>query len=415
MKKFRFLVKYGLLKRIKRKAFLISNILVFILLTVIINIPAIISAFGSDDSVTSISIIVYNETSEATLASDLSDRLNVGLTTDFYIISEESHAFDVDGFWEDEDSDIALIFESTSLIDVYNKYPEYNQHLSSQIELLLIDYEIPGYQSPTIMPNYAPDYEDPEQSAMVGSLSSLLVLPLFILITMATQFVGVDIIEEKSTKAIETIIASVPAKTHFLSKITAAISFVAIQGGLIVLYGFIATLLFGSSTGTTSEFGDTANLLAYLGAYLPNWQWLLVISLVFMIVGTLFYLTFSAMFASMAVTQEDYQQFQTPIMMTLLSGFYIAIFSGMAGGELILKIATFIPIFTPIVAPVAFASGALSIGEALIALAVMILVLIGSLYVVSPVYRVAILNYDQTKFGKRIKGYFKKAFHKHNK
>ncbi len=414
MKKFRFLVKYGLFKRIKRRAFIISNILVFLLLTVIINLPAIISTFSSNDTMTNMQVVVYNETTEPTLVTDLSARLNAGLTTPFYVITEDMNAFDSEAFWNDGELDVVLVVESANAISIYSKYPEYNQLFANMIELQFIEYDIPGYQSPVITPYYADDYEDPEQTAMISSLSSLLVLPLFLLITMATQFVGVDIIEEKSTKAIETIIASVPAKTHFLSKITAAILFVSIQGGLILVYGFIATLLFGGSASSTTEFGDTTNLLAYIGQAIPNWQMLIVLSFAFMLVGTLFYLTYSAMFASMAVTQEDYQQFQTPIMMTLLVGFYIAIFSGIAGGEMILKIASFIPIFTPIVAPVAFASGALSVGEALIALAVVIVCLIGSLYIVSPVYRVAILNYDQTKFGKRIKGYFGKAFHKNN-
>ncbi len=415
MKKFKFLVKYGLLKRIKRRAFLISNIVIFLLLTVIINIPAIIGTIGTGDALTSVHVSVYNNTSAATLTSDLSERLNEGLTENFYIVATANEPFDEHAFWNDDDQDIVLTIDSMDTIDIYSKYPDYNQYLANQMELLLIDYQISGYQAPTFIPHYSPDYEDPEQSALVSSITSLLVLPLFILITMATQFIGVDIIEEKSTKAIETIIASVPAKTHFLSKITAAMSFVLIQSGLILLYSFIATLLFGSEgISATPEFGNTGNLLAYIGQMLPNWQLLLVFSLAFMIVGTLFYLTFSAMFASMAVTQEDYQQFQTPVMMTLLVGFYIAIFSGIAGGQTILKIASFIPLFTPIVAPVAYASGALSTGEALIALLVITVCFVGSLYLVSPVYRVAILNYDQTKFGKRVKGYFNKAFHKNN-
>ncbi len=414
MKKFKFLVKYGLFKRIKRRSFIISNIVIFILLTVIINLPSIIGAFSEGDTLTDMHITVYNETSEMTLTNDLSQRFNAGLDDEFYIFVEQSAVFDETAFWENGDMDVVLIIDDSSQIDIYSKYPDYNQLFANQIELQLIEYEIPGYTSPVFTPNYAPDYEDPDQSALVSSISSLLVLPLFLLITMATQFVGVDIIEEKSTKAIETIIASVPAKTHFLSKITAAILFVAIQGALILVFSFIATLLFGNSGTGSSEFGETANLIAYLGEIIPHWQMLLVLSLAFMIVGTLFYLTFSAMFASMAVTQEDYQQFQAPIMMTLLVGFYIAIFAGMANGAVILKIATFIPLFSPIVAPVAYASGALTMVEALIALAVTIICLIGSLYIVSPVYRVAILNYDQTKFGKRIKGYFKKAFHKRN-
>lgn len=412
MKKFRFLVKYGLFKRVKRKSFVISNVIIFILLTVIINLPTIINAFGEDE-ITNVNVVIYNETTEATLPSDLTVRLNAPYEDDFFLVTSDTTMFDENVFWDNDVVDIVLIFNSESDIEIYSKNPDYNQYISSNIELLFINYQIPGYQAPAITVNYPADYENPETSDIVSSLSSLIALPVFFLITMATQFVGVDIIEEKSTKAIETIIASVPAKTHFLSKISAAILFVGIQGLLILGYGFVATLLFGGGNDIAG-LGGSSNLLAVVGEAIPNWQWLIVISLAFMIVGTLFYLVYSAMFASMAVTQEDYQQFQAPIMMTLLIGFYIAIFSGIAGGDMILKVATFIPIFAPVVAPVAFASGALTIGEAMIALGVTTVCLIGSLYLVSPVYKVAILNYDQTKFAKRIKGYFRKAFPKKN-
>jgi len=80
-----------------------------------------------------------------------------------------------------------------------------------------------------------------------------------------------------------------------------------------------------------------------------------------------------------------------------------------------MKVMAFVPIFTPIVAPVAFASGILSLFEAIIALVVVVLIFILSLYVVAPVYKVAILSYDQTKFFSRIKNYFKKAFTKNGK
>jgi ABC-2 type transport system permease protein len=82
----------------------------------------------------------------------------------------------------------------------------------------------------------------------------------------------------------------------------------------------------------------------------------------------------------------------------------------MAGGEGFMRVMAFVPIFTPMVAPVAMAGGILSMLQAVIALFVMILFLVVSVYFLSPVYKVAILNYDQTKFFKRIGDNFKKAF-----
>lgn len=419
MKKFKYLVKYGLLKRVGRKAFLISNIVVALLLIAIINLPSIIALFSSgDDEKTNMYVDVINETSQVGLAEDLEEQFNQPFQGyRYYVMTElEITQFDVEAFWADTEKDIVYHFSgdiNKPNIVVYSKSPELSSQHKTQIELLIINYQLIDYESPTFSDVLAPDYEDPEEGYLISSITTILILPMFILLTMATQFVGVEIIEEKSTKAIETIIASVPAKIHFLSKITASILFVIIQGVLVMGYSAIGSLIGGASANSGLNLPtNESSLIAYLGEVFPNWPLILMFTLSFMIIGTLFYLVLAALFASMATTQEDYQQFQSPLMLMLVAGFYITIFAPMAGGETFLKIMSFIPIFTPIVAPVAYASGVMTGWEALIALLVVSLFLIGALYIVSPIYKVAILSYDQTKFFKRIGDYIKKAFPK---
>jgi ABC-2 type transport system permease protein len=423
MKKFKFLVKYGLLKRVGRKAFFITNIVIAILSILIINLPSIIRLFGgNDDQMTDLTIEVANDLGLATLVDDLELKFNEGLPAKFFLLTEiQPSSVNVAAFWENTDVDVLFTFTGTiddPIITIYSKYPEMNAGLTNQIELQLISYQLGGaYERPLFNTVLAPDYEDPEAGAILGSIASLLILPLFILVTMATQFVGVDIIEEKSTKAIETIIASVPANIHFLSKIVSSIFFVIIQGCLILFYGVLASLvarLFASSPALNLPVGQES-LLGYLGELLPNWPILLFLTMLFIIVGTLFYLVVAAIFASMAVTQEDYQQFQSPLMLMLLGGFYIGIFAPMANGDGFMRVMAFVPIFAPMVAPVALAGGILTYFQAVVALIVMILFLVITVYFLTPVYKVAILNYDQTKFFKRIKDNFKKAFQKTKK
>ncbi len=423
MKKFKFLVKYGLKKRIGRKAFLIANIVIAVLMIAIINIPSIISLFGGgEDPNEQVNVGIINQTDEVDLLSDYSALMNEGSTgVDYYVFRTiEASEFDLIAFWEDADTDIIIEITgaiATPSITMYTKIPGLNYYLLSELELQLINYQITNYQQPMITTVNPPDYEDPEREAILSSMTSLLVLPMFILIIMATQFVGVDIIEEKSTKAIETIISSVPSKMHFISKITASILFVIIQGALTIVYVTIASLIgkLGSASSAVTLPVGTTSLLSYLTDIIPNWPVVLIFSLLFMIVGTLFYLVIAALFASMAVTQEDYQQFQTPLMLMLLASFYIGIFAPIAGGYTFMKVMAFIPIFTPILAPIAFASGLLTIGEAIIALIAVSIFFVLALYLVAPVYRIAILSYDQTKFVARVKNYFKKAFPKNAK
>lgn len=417
MKKLKFLIAYGIRKRVFRKAFVIANVVIAFILIAIINLPTIIELFSGDDDGTDqveyLDVDLVNETGEPAFASDLEDFLNTAYEGyRFYRLEDIGESFDEESFWEDEDRDIILHFTGDFVspeVTIYSKHTEYNDILTSEIELFVINEQIVGYERPVFEFGYAPDYEDPEEAVALNSIMTFLVLPLFILITMATQFVGVDIIEEKSSKAIETIIASVPAKLHFMSKIAASIAFIIIQGGLLLIYGAIANLFAGTANMLSSVPIESESLLSFLAELIPNWPAVLVFTVFFVIFGSLFFLIFSALFASIATTQEDYQQFQSPIMLLLLSGFYITIFAPMAGATGFMKVAAFIPIFTPMVAPVAFATGVLSVWEAIIALLVVIASTVLAVYLVAPIYRVSILSYDQTKFMKRIKKYLRKA------
>lgn len=421
MNKFKFLVGYGLKKRIARKAFIISNIVILILMVLVINLPSIIGVFSSDvDEEIHVNIDIYNKTGQTDLTEKFSELLNKEFDGyEYYVLVEPEEEFDEDYFWQESKQDVTIIIEGTieePKFSIYTNDIEIYSALHRNAELLIINFQIADYTEPEIGLIVAPDYENPEEEMMLSSLMSLLILPMFMLVILATQFIGVDIIEEKSTKAIETIISSVPANTHFFSKIISSVLFVIIQGALVLVYGTLGVLvskLFGSSDAIAG--GSTVNLLEFVAELIPNWPVVIVITLLFMVVGTLLFLVIAALFASMAVTQEDYQQFQTPLMLILLGSFYVALFGSMSGGGTFIKVMSYIPLVSPMLVPVAFASGMISIAEALISLLILIVTLVTLTYLFTPVYRVAILSYDQTKFFTRIRSYFKKGFQKNNK
>jgi len=312
MKKFKFLVKYGLKKRVWRKAFVIANIVVGFLIMIIINIPSIIELFDRGDSKDNMQILIADETLpyDHVIANDLAIRLNAPFEgNDFYLITKDE-AYDVELFWSSDTYDIMIVFKgdiSSPEVNIYSKMIEHNAFIISNIQLLVNQYQIDNYMPPTFINHVGPDYEDPEIAILISSLSSLLVLPMFILITMATQFIGVDIIEEKSTKAIETIIASVPAKIHFLSKITSSVLFIMIQGVLLLTFGALATWVSTLLSSQGDISGGQASPLEYIVEVFPNWQVIILVSILFMLIGTVFYLVIASLFASMATTQEDYQ------------------------------------------------------------------------------------------------------------
>jgi ABC-2 type transport system permease protein len=97
------------------------------------------------------------------------------------------------------------------------------------------------------------------------------------------------------------------------------------------------------------------------------------------------------------------------MMLILVLGFYISIFASAAQAYELLRIVSFIPLFSPLVVPVAYALDAVSVSDMLIALLITIVFTSVIIKIFTPMYKVAILSYDQTTFIKRVKAYFNKS------
>ena len=410
MKKLKFLIAYGLKKRIFKKSFLISNLIIGLITLVIINIPLLIALFDStEDDVFTIGLITDTETEGFT--ESLDNALNLGFETPFFILDDMS-TFDEDAFFSQEDIDMVIILNRINnvlSIQLYRFEVTYDQMIIQTLQYLDTLDQFENYQMAQVQFFLPENYEDPMIAELVNSLAIVFVLPLFIIMVFGIQFVGVDIIEEKSSKAIETIISSVPANIHFLSKIISSIIFIMIQSSILLIFGFIGTLITRLTQSASPVLGDTTSLLSIVELYFPHWQSIIAFSIVFILVGSIFYLVFAALIAASSTTQEDYQQFQSPMMLILVLGFYISIFASAAQAYELLRIISFIPLFSPLVVPVAYALGAVSIIDMLISLGITIIFTSVIIKIFTPIYKVAILSYDQTTFIKRVKAYFKKS------
>ena len=410
MKKLKFLILYGLKKRLLKKSFLISNIIIGLLTILIINLPTIIGLFENDDDAFVRIAYVVDEASLGYI-SQLDETLNQGLEEDIFIFYETQESMK-DTFFEQNEYDILLMIQSDNgrlNLDLYRFETTYDTVITQTIQFLDVFSQNQAYVPPVIDSFLPDDYEDPFINEIISGISSVFTLPLFLIMTFGIQFVGVDIIEEKSSKAIETIISSVKANIHFLSKIIASLIFITIQSLLLIIYGSIGTLIGNQTSSVTGV--STASLTEVFVEYFPNWQGILIVTASFIFVGALLYLVIAALTAAISTTQEDYQTFQGPIMIMLVIGFYISIFASAAGGDTLLRIASFIPFFAPMTAPVAFAAGLLTPLEVILALLILIITTIGVIVLVTPIYKVAILSYEQTKLFKRLKTYFIKSKH----
>ncbi len=430
-RKLKFLVKQSLAKKMNTKWFKVANILIAICLIGLMNIDRIITAFGGDFEEKR-EVIVLDETGSYdlfahnfnTIAESLGEMKN-------YEVKQTNESLETlknDLKKEDEKTIIVIhsdrenylsseviSFDAVDTITTQLIQTVLNQVKSSMVLTTsgLSETEIASLTSPVSITKIVTN-EDSQNTESKDMLSAGLILvfivPFFFLITMLTQMIGAEINEEKSTRGMEIIISNVSPQTHFLSKIFSSTLFVVLQGALLLLYGVIAYILrvLIGATGVLSVSGSVANSVSEIFQMIKDTGVLalllkgLPLILVLFIVSFLAYAILAGVLASMTTSIEDYQQLQTPLMIILLVGYYIAIMASSFDGALFVKIVSYIPLLSFLIAPVIYMLGQTTLIELGISALICVIFTIMFFRYGLRIYKVGILNYSSSKLWKKI-------------
>ncbi len=228
-----------------------------------------------------------------------------------------------------------------------------------------------------------------------GETSFLLayVVDMFMYISLllyGVQIMG-SVIEEKSSKIVEVLISSLSPFELLLGKVVGVGAVGLLQLGIWSGTGFyVSSMIAGrNATAVGPEAVEAAFSMPAIG---PD---LVVVILVFFLLGFFLYSGLYAAIGSMCSTQQEAQQTATPVTMTIVIGM-ISMFSliNEPSGTLA-RTLSFIPFFTPLVVPVRYAVTPLPLSEVLLAVAVMLLGILGVVWVGARVYRVGILSYGK--------------------
>ncbi|MDR2822010.1 MAG: hypothetical protein LBV58_00450 [Acholeplasmatales bacterium] len=423
MKKFKFLFLHGLKKRIKTKAFLLSNIFIGIVMLIITILPGFISSLISDDEQDNFEILVYN----ATIIPDTD--INTAILS---IMANNSYDATISyGYIDSSDpdfenvGDLGVILRAiggtvntlTVELVINSADPAIHTKYASIFGALRLYVAVAGYQlvnTPvTVISNSNLTYESEDEVGFDMLLSLAFCLPVFMLVIMGVSLLGTEIVDEKSTKAIETIISSVKPSTHYYSKILSVSCFVLIETIIMLVIGAFGSLISGLLFPSTGAGGDVVG--SFLQASVPHILLGILFLVLFTAVGVLGEFTIASLFASMSNSNEDYQHVIAPFMVANLLIFYVVIFGSMFDLYGTLKFLVYIPFLSMMTVPFGLASGVLTILESFISLLIFIVAVYGINRFVGPIYRIAILTFDESKTSKRFLFYIKKAFHKDSK
>ena len=423
--KVKFLIKESIKKKIDTKWFKIINIILLILMIGILNIDKIISYFGGDfEDITK--VYVLDETGYASSLNDLLNNNNELLNGSFKFEVENS-TDSIENLTKKLNKDntdivINIVYDD----EEYMKSTVYSYEALDTITATIITNSLSEIKSSYALATSGIDANelnkilspitkekivtnteelDSESRELAGaSMMLIFLIPFFILIILLVQMIGAEINDEKSTKSMEIIISNVSPKMHFLSKIVASTGFVLLQSFLILVYTLLGGAVRVLTTGSFNILNDVNGLLEglNLSSILPQIGSAIPLLIILFIFSFLAYALLAGILASMTTSIEDYQQLQTPLMFLLMAGYYIGIMASMFQGSIFIKIVSYIPFISCLVAPITYAL----MQTTLLDLGISVILLLGTCYLLFKygirIYKVGILNYSSSGLWKKM-------------
>lgn len=418
-KKFWYLTKVSLKKKIGSKWFIATNIILALVILAIININSIVKFFGGDFSHNLTIYAVDNagvydvfkstiealdedklleikrgESSKEELSKNLKDNEVI------VVLNEDDKEYLKGEIISNETIDNGLYqIIISSLNSSKSTLGMIKSNISPEI---LANISSPATVERTILSDQGSASEN--MTIVMNSVFPTLILPFFMLVVFLVQMVGGEICEEKTTRSMEIIISNVSPKMHLFSKVVASNIFVITQGALLIVFAFIGLLINKYVTGT-SALGLISSLVGNLDLSILKDKLLVLVptTLILMLLSFLAYAILSGVLASMTVNIEDFNQLQTPVMLISVVGYYLSISASLFNGSTLIHVLSYVPFLSAFLSPTLYIIGEVSLLDIIISIIVMILFIYILLKKGLKVYKNGILNYSTDKVWDRFK------------
>ena len=183
--------------------------------------------------------------------------------------------------------------------------------------------------------------------------------------------------------------------------------FVILQGLLLIIFVFIGIIIklltsggniVGALDGEMLDFVNSINLSGIMNTI----GYMIPVMIVMMLLTFVAYSLLAGILASMTTNQEDFQQLQTPIVVVSLIGYYLSIMAGLFKGSIFIRVMSYIPFVSSMLAPSLYVMGEITLFDLLGSILLLILVIYLLIKYGLRIYKVGILNYSQTGLWKKM-------------
>lgn len=417
--KFLYLIKVSLKRKIDTKWFRIANILIALVIIGTANIDSIINYFGGDFNKPQKIYIIDNTNSSYDIFKQQIDmnESNKEYKLIKYKKTEKELKKDL------KNKDIAIVFNndnekvlkvkllSQEYLDILDsqflKNALYNTKVMLSIEKSNISFEeinsiYEQVDVERVVFDKSKNSSNENLEIIMQTVFPLVILPFFMLVVILVQMIGAEVNDEKTTRGMEIIISNVSPKVHFFSKVIASNIFVIFQGLLLFMYGvagFISRKFIGGDQIKYGVFDTVKETLkgAINTSFADKLIYMIPLLLILMILTFLAYSLLAGILASMTTTIEDFQQLQTPIMIILFIGYYLAVMAVMFKGSFFITGLSFVPFISAILAPSLFMIDQIGVYHVIGSIVIMIFTNYLLIKYGLRVYKVGILNYSSDK------------------
>jgi ABC-2 type transport system permease protein len=182
-----------------------------------------------------------------------------------------------------------------------------------------------------------------------------------------------SVTEEKQTRIVEILVASVPVRALLAGKVAAMTLLAFAQIGLIALVTFVGMQIAGTDSGV-------------IGLVAPAIGWFLP----FFVLGFVMLATLWAGVGALAARQEDVAGASTPLQMAVMLPFFAVIF--LSDNAPAMKIMSYIPLSSPVAMPIRIFNGETAAWEPFVALVILAATALAFLGVGARIYEGSLLR-----------------------
>ena len=380
---------------IKRKSFIISNLIILAIIVLLFNVPNILNAImGDDTSSQNTKILIVDEDNifEGTL--EQINQMDIGYEA---TIATETITFDeIKQKIDNNEIDDALVITKKDgqinmqyIVENLAMVSQMPQSFTNAISTIYSNLSISKLgltpeQIQTLSGNFNFEMIQTEEEEVQGNQFAMMMmsLVLFYAIYFCAYQVSSSITTEKTSKIIETLVTSTKPKTIVLGK-TIGIGVVGlIQIAAIIITALISSALF-LEEGALDGIVDFSTITPFLG----------FITAIYFILGYATYALLYALTGSTVSKPEDVQSANGPIAIIAVIGFYLAYFTMMNPTSELNKLAAILPISSPFCMPFRVMMGIATNSEIAISIAVMLVTILVVAQISIKIYSQAILNY----------------------